>query len=43
MAFVSGVKLWGRMMIKLVIDVVLFSSMFAFVSGIVLAATVVFG
>jgi hypothetical protein len=29
--------------IKLVIDVVLFSSMFAFVSGIVLAATLVFG
>jgi hypothetical protein len=43
MAFISGVRLWGRIMVKLVIDVVLFSSMFAFVSGIVLAATVVFG
>jgi hypothetical protein len=30
-------------MVKLVIDVVLFSSMFAFVSGIVVAATHVFG
>jgi hypothetical protein len=43
MAFISGIKHWGRTMIKLVIDVVLFSSMFAFVSGIVLAATLVFG
>jgi ABC-type phosphate transport system permease subunit len=31
------------MMIKLIIDVVLFSSMFAFVTGIVLAAAHVLG
>jgi hypothetical protein len=43
MAFISGVNFGGALMIKLVIDVVLFSSMFAFVSGIVLAATLVFG
>jgi hypothetical protein len=41
--WISGVKLWGRMMIKLVIDVVLFSCMFAFVTGVVLAATHVLG
>jgi hypothetical protein len=39
MAFISGIKLlWGSMMIKIIIDVVLFSSMFTFVTGIVLAA-----
>jgi hypothetical protein len=38
-----GRKAWGRMMIKLVIDVVLFSCMLTFVTGIVLAAANVLG
>ncbi len=40
---ISGRKSWGRMMIKLIIDVVLFSCMFAFVTGIVLAGAHVLG
>jgi ABC-type phosphate transport system permease subunit len=42
MAWISGVIL-GAYMIKLIIDVVLFSSMFTFVTGIVLAAAHVLG
>jgi hypothetical protein len=34
---------WGRVMIRLIIDVVLFSCMFALVTGIVLAAAHVLG
>jgi hypothetical protein len=40
---ILGVSFGGRMMIKLVIDVVLFSCMFTFVTGIVLAAAHVLG
>jgi hypothetical protein len=39
---ISGV-LGQRMMIKFIVDVVLFSCMFAFVTGIVLAAAHVLG
>ena len=40
---ISGVNLRERMMIKFIIDVVLFSCMFTFVTGIVLAAAHVLG
>jgi hypothetical protein len=38
-----GRKGWGRVMIKLIIDVVLFSCMFTLITGIVLAAAHVLG
>jgi hypothetical protein len=40
---ISGVNLGERMITKLIIDVVLFSCMFTFVTGIVLAAAHVLG
>ena len=40
---ISGVNLRERMMIKFIIDVVLFSCVFTFVTGIVLAAAHVLG
>ena len=40
---ISGVNLGERMMTKFIIDVVLFSCMFTFVTGIVLAAAHVLG
>jgi hypothetical protein len=40
---ISGVNLRERMMIKFIIDVVLFSCMFTFVTGVVLAAAHVLG